>query len=158
MRPALVQAREERKAQREQAEHERRALWQINTDSQHQIFNDVNQDEHETTSASRQTKPSPSSAAEVMPESPDITEIDGREDGQARPVDHSPSSDPIPLPTVSEDIEVLEATTRAATEVYGARERPNQVSETAAIHDIPSTSVNTSEGSRIVHSNEDPEE
>lgn len=158
MRPALVQAREERKAQREQAEHERRALWQINTDSQHQIFNDVNQDEHEKTPASRQIQSSTSSVAEVMRESPDITEIDGREDGQACPVDHSSSSDTIPLPTVSEDIETSEATTRAATEVYGARERPDQVSEITEIREIPFTSVNVTEGSHIVHGREDPEE
>lgn len=158
VRPALIQGREERRAQRYEAEHEGIALVQSSTDSQHQIFDDVNQDEHETTSASRQIQSSPSTAAHVIPESLDITEIDGSEDGQARPVDHSPSSDTIPLPTVAEDIEVLETTTRSATEVYGARERPDQVSEITEIREIPSTSVNTSEGSRIVHSNEDPEE
>lgn len=97
--------------QMEREEYESRLSLQLNTGFQHQIFNDENIDEHETTFFSYQIQSSSSASSEVTLKSLVVTEIDEHQDSQAHPADHSPSSDSIPLPTASEDREIRGVTT-----------------------------------------------
>lgn len=161
VRPALTRAREERRLEKEKAEHEDKASSQIDINSRRHISNDENQDNHEAIPFSRQTPSSPLASPELTPEAPDVTEANAHQNSQAHSVDHSPSSDSIPLPTASKDGEVLEPTTGVATEqldVSVVKERPDQQNDIAEnpteIQEIPSASENITAGSCILQSKE----
>lgn len=150
-----MQAHEERRVQIERDEYESRSPLQLDTGFQHQMFNDENIDEHETTFFSRQIQSISLASSEVTLKLLVVTEMGGHQDSQAHPVDHSPSSDTIPLPTASEDREVLGITTGDPSmqlDVSGESERPDQHHEILEIQESPSASQNDSEGSRIAQS------
>lgn len=153
LRPALVQARDERRARTERAEHEGRASSKIEPDSPHQISNDKNQDQHAATSISQAIQVGPSVSPRVMPDPPDGAKKDAKQHRQVDPENLSPSSDKIPLPTTSENREVLGFTTGDPTEQLGVpdgRERSNHHNEIEEIQEIQYTSEHTIEGLHIL--------
>lgn len=150
-----MQAREERRAQleRENTGYESSVSSQIDNDLRLHISNDENQEK-------RQTPSSLSVSPEVTLKTPDVTELDGQQDGQAHPVHHS-LSNIIALTAAYDSIELLEPTTGAATEQLEAshlRERPDLPDEYAGIPEILSPLENTIDGLRIPQCKEDAAE
>lgn len=84
VRPALVEARDSKKVQRDKEEQEGRELGHINTDPPHPTSDGRDQGMYPTVS----DPPSPSDPPGVKPDTPHATEIEVLQDSQAGPDDH----------------------------------------------------------------------
>lgn len=156
VQPVLTQAREERIRAQEEASGRVLRKYMVSpfkTRSRRRAYNKKNQDKSGSTSSSRQIQSRPSGSPEITFESLDVTEIDGHQESQAQPVDHSSSSDAIPLPTASEDRECIGITTEDPTDKLDGsdvRERSDQQDESWWIQESPTISENASVESHIV--------
>lgn len=84
VRPALVEARDSKKVQREKEEQEGRELGHINTDPPHLTSDGRVQGMYPTVS----DPPTPSDSPGVKPDNSHVTEIEVLQDSQAEPDDH----------------------------------------------------------------------
>lgn len=143
VRPALVIARDNKKAQQEKEEQERRDRRHItiNADPPHPTFNSGDQDMYRAASAPRHDA---LDSPDVTPDSPHVTEMEPRQDSQAQPEDHLPRP-PLAAVVIREEADPIGRDENLRLDALGEEERPHSHTE---VEKAPSASGDYREGSQ----------